>query len=98
MPPALQDEEPAFVAGYLQEVSAAPCKPLRPGICRLLEDPFWGKLSVERFPPGPLQRLLVPVRPPGIMGVRTGRTENFWREFEKNFLQKGSLKSFFSGR
>jgi len=26
------------------------------------------------------------------MGVVSGRTISFWREFERNFLQKGSLK------
>src|SRR3972149_162203 len=64
---------------------------------RISGDFFLGVTFCRKCPPDPLQRLLVPVRPPiSSPGGRTGRLESFWREFERTFLQKGSLKKVFS--
>src|SRR3972149_11284110 len=52
----------------------------------------WRKLSVERFPPDPLQRLLVPLLPPvNLWGAGGEELKVFWREFERTFFTKKVL-------
>jgi hypothetical protein len=53
-----------------------------------------GETFCRKSPPSPLQRLLVFTysRYPKL-GASGINIKNFWREFERNFLQKGSLKA-----
>ncbi|MCL4872997.1 hypothetical protein KJ039_02840 [bacterium] len=57
-------------------------------IKRLLKRIFWGKLSVERFPPDPLQRLLVPEKTPEIRGFSQEELKVFGKSLRETFYKK----------
>ncbi|HLC18072.1 MAG TPA: hypothetical protein VJM57_03550, partial [Thermodesulfobacteriota bacterium] len=61
---------------------------------RPLKKYLWGKLSVERFPPGPLQRLLVPEKTPVKWGFSREGLKVFGESLIETFYKKVLSNTF----